>query len=47
MAQNTEHCFEYFSKLEEAAQEILIDKEQIVEYSRRSNDLREAKRYIY
>ncbi|XP_055947219.1 p53 and DNA damage-regulated protein 1-like [Argiope bruennichi] len=44
--QDTQSCLNYLSKLEEAAQEILIDKEQIVSYSRRSNALREAKRAL-
>ncbi len=44
MEKDVTHCMDYFSKLEEAAQDILIDKERILEYSRKSNSLREAKR---
>ncbi|GIY09903.1 p53 and DNA damage-regulated protein 1 [Caerostris darwini] len=46
MAQDPTACLKYFSQLEEAAQDILIDKEQIVNYSRKSNSLREAKRAL-
>ncbi|XP_015911914.2 p53 and DNA damage-regulated protein 1 [Parasteatoda tepidariorum] len=46
MAQNTAQCLDYLSKLEETAQDILIDKEQIVNLNRRSNTLREAKRAL-
>lgn len=46
MDKSTQHCLDYFAKLEGAAQDILIDKEQILEYSKRSNSLREAKRYF-
>ncbi|GFU82370.1 p53 and DNA damage-regulated protein 1 [Trichonephila clavipes] len=43
MAQDPKSCLNYLSKLEEVAQDILIDKEQMINYSRRSNALREAK----
>lgn len=46
MDKRSKQCLDYLSKLETAAQDILIDKEQIVEYSRRSNALREAKRAL-
>ncbi|GFS63131.1 p53 and DNA damage-regulated protein 1 [Trichonephila clavipes] len=46
MAQDPKSCLNYLSKLEEVAQDILIDKEQIINYSRRSNALREAKRAL-
>lgn len=42
---DTKQCVDYFTKLEEAAQSIIVDKELILEHSKRSNALREAKRY--
>ncbi|KAG8194579.1 hypothetical protein JTE90_013317 [Oedothorax gibbosus] len=46
MTREANNCLEYLSKLEEVAEDILIDKEQIVNLNRRSNALREAKRAL-
>ncbi|XP_035209024.1 p53 and DNA damage-regulated protein 1-like [Stegodyphus dumicola] len=46
MATEAKYCLDYFAKIEEAAQDIISDRECIVEYSRKSNSLREAKRAL-
>lgn len=45
MGNDAKKCLDYLARLQEVAEDILIDKERIVDHSRRSNELREAKRY--
>ncbi|XP_054712693.1 p53 and DNA damage-regulated protein 1-like isoform X2 [Uloborus diversus] len=44
--ENSLEYIDYVSQLEEAGQDILIDKERIIDYSRRNNALREGKRAL-